>query len=77
MTSGTGLIKTEAAVPCILYLHNMQYNAAQDVYGNVKGNWLFNEILQCWNKSQLPTWCKYLFILARHVSGLYAHLQEQ
>ena len=27
-------------------------------------------------KSQLPTWCKYLFILARHVSG-YAHLQEQ
>ena len=22
-----------------------------------------------WNKSQLPTWCKYLFILARHVSG--------
>ena len=29
------------------------------------------------SKSQLPTWCKYLFILARHVSGLYAHLQEQ
>jgi len=30
-----------------------------------------------WNKSQLSTWCKYLFILGRHVSGLYAHLQEQ
>ena len=30
-----------------------------------------------WNKSQLPTWCKRLLIVARHVSGLYAHLQER
>lgn len=47
MTSGAGLIKTEATVRCILCLRNMQYNAAQDVNGNIKGNYLFSEILQC------------------------------
>lgn len=33
-------MKTLAAVRCrpTLHFRNMQYNAAQDVYGNIKGN---------------------------------------